>query len=178
MSLHQVMLICLTSSLLQIGVNASHLATRRKIHPRISVMTNTFRTGCVQQVYRRSQSCTVEMTLKTCPKEHIASSLASVRHKLSPSPSVCLSVIRLSRPSVQGNEILCHFHCFVDRRQESFPRMGVRRRRQCVCPSCHPRYRTTPHQTKVRSHSHIFSCSLLHVFYRRLGDMSLLSWNR
>jgi len=80
MPLSQVILICPKLFHLQIGMTASHLATQLKIRLRISIMMNIFRTGCVQQVYRRSQSCMEEMTLKICPKEHIALSLASVRH--------------------------------------------------------------------------------------------------
>lgn len=49
---------------------------------------------------------------------------------------------RLPRLVLQGYKVLCHFHCVLDRRQESFPWLGIR----CFLSALHP-HRHLRHST-------------------------------
>ena len=87
---------------------------------------------------------------------------------------------RLPSEILQGHEIRRHLDGFLDRRKEPIPRLGLRCRRCRLCALGCPRDHPSPCSTKVRSRcdSSPEYPPLTFLFRRRLGDMSLLSWNR
>ena len=58
---------------------------------------------------------------------------------------ISLTVIhsRLPRLVLQGYKVLCHFHCVLDRWQESFPRLGICCLISALYPHRHPRHGTS-----------------------------------
>jgi len=69
---------------------------------------------------------------------------------------------RLPRKTIQGDEIHCHLYRFLDRREEPFPRLGVRCRCCRICAVGRAGDHQAPRPTEVRSSDHSFPDHPIH----------------
>lgn len=87
---------------------------------------------------------------------------------------------RLPREELQGHKVNRDLDGVVGGWEEPLPRMGIRRRGRAVHSARRPRHDPPPCPSTVRPVVDTFAPWVLTVrqSHRRLGDMSLLSWNR
>jgi len=79
---------------------------------------------------------------------------------------------RLPRETIQGHEIHRHLYGFLDRREEPFPRLGLRCRCCRLCVVGRVGDHQAPRQTKVRSSGHSPPDHPIHDF-RVTGDWEI-----